>query len=304
MPLFSASFSASISEDRAPPRFPLARAVASPTLVLMKIGFIGCGKMGSALIQGVLAAKVCESSEVSVHDKLAEPAEMLGTESGIRVLRSNREVASASDVVLLCVKPEDALPALTDAAPDLAGKLLVSIVAGITIESLQQAAGAKCRVVRVMPNTAALVQKGASAYATGNGVTEKDIAAVEEIFTSVGRAFHVKEALLDAVTGLSGSGPAYVYLFIEALADGGVAMGLPRDLATKLAVQTVAGAAGMVSETMMHPALLREMVTSPGGTTIAGLAELERGGLRASVMDAVQAATLRARELGGGDAED
>jgi pyrroline-5-carboxylate reductase len=169
---------------------------------------------------------------------------------------------------------------------------------------LQQAAGPECRVVRVMPNTAALVQKGASAYATGAGVTDQDVVAVEEIFTSVGRAFRVKEPLLDAVTGLSGSGPAYVYLFIEALSDGGVQMGLPRDLATSLAVQTVAGAAGMVAETMMHPALLREMVTSPGGTTIAGLAELERGGVRAAVMDAVCAATLRARELGGGDAED
>jgi pyrroline-5-carboxylate reductase len=212
-------------------------------------------------------------------------------------------VAAASDIVVLCVKPEDALPAVTAAAGELKNKLLISIVAGITIDALQKAAGAECHVVRVMPNTAALVQKGASAYATGRGVTDADVDAVERIFTSVGRAFPVKEALLDAVTGLSGSGPAYVYLFIEALADGGVMMGLPRDLATKLAVQTVAGSAEMVSETMMHPALLREMVTSPGGTTIAGLAELERAGMRAAVMDAVCAATLRARELGGGDAE-
>ena len=270
----------------------------------MKIGFIGCGKMGSALIQGVLAAKVSEPSDVVVFDRVAEPAEMLGTESGIRVAKNNREVVAASQVVLLCVKPEDALAALSGASQELKGKLLISIVAGITIDSLQEAAGAECRVVRVMPNTAALVQKGASAYATGQGVTENDVAVVEQIFTSVGRAFHVKEALLDAVTGLSGSGPAYVYLFIEALADGGVQMGLPRDLATKLAVQTVAGAAEIVSETMMHPALLREMVTSPGGTTIAGLAELERRGVRFAVMDAVRAATLRARELGGGDAED
>jgi len=270
----------------------------------MKIGFIGCGKMGSALIQGVLAAKVCEPSEVQVHDRLTEPAEVLGTESGIRVARGNREVATASEVIVLCVKPEDALAALREASPDLPGKLLVSIVAGITIDSLQEAAGAKCRVVRVMPNTAALVQKGASAYATGAHVTAHDVEVVEQIFTSVGRAFPVKEALLDAVTGLSGSGPAYVYLFIESLADGGVAAGLPRDLSTNLAVQTVAGAAEMVSQTMMHPALLREMVTSPGGTTIAGLAELERGGVRSAVMEAVRAATLRARELGGGDAAD
>ena len=149
----------------------------------MKIGFIGCGKMASALIQGVLAAKVCEPAEVVVHDKLSEPAEVLGTESGIRVARDNHDVAAASEVVLLCVKPEDALPALTTASADLSGKLLVSIVAGVTIDSLQQVAGPKCRVVRVMPNTAALVQKGASAYATGEGVTERDVAQVEEIFT-------------------------------------------------------------------------------------------------------------------------
>lgn len=282
----------------------LAPKPGRPTLEIMKIGFIGCGKMGSALLQGVLAAKLSEPGDLSVYDRLAENAEMLATESGIRVLQGNREVAAASKVVLLCVKPEDALSALEEAGRELSGKLLISIVAGITIESLQSAAGPKCRVVRVMPNTAVLVQKGASAYAAGEGVTSDDLAAVEQIFTSVGRAFAVKEGLLDAVTGLSGSGPAYVYLFIEALADGGVQMGLPRDLATQLAVQTVTGAAGMVSETMMHPALLREMVTSPGGTTIAGLAELERHGLRSAVMDAVRAAALRARELGREDAEE
>jgi len=238
----------------------------------MKLGFIGCGKMGSALIQGVLEAKICQPDDVTVHDRLAEPAEILGTESGIRVAAGNKEVAESADVIVLCVKPDDAARALSEAGRALDGKLLISILAGTTIATLQDAAGKKCRVVRVMPNTAVLVQKGASAYAASEGVTENDVALVERIFTSVGRAFHVKEALLDAVTGLSGSGPAYVYLFIEALADGGVQMGLPRYLATKLAVQTVAGAAEMVSETMMHPAVLREMVTSPGGTTIAGLA--------------------------------
>lgn len=255
--------------------------------------------MGSALIQGVLDAKVCQPERVTVYDRVAEPAELLGTESGIRVASGNKEVAQAADVVVLCVKPDDAARALSDAGSALDGKLLISILAGTTIATLQQAAGKNCRVVRVMPNTAVLVQKGASAYATGEGVTEKDVAVVEQIFASVGRAFRVKESLLDAVTGLSGSGPAYVYLFIEALSDGGVQMGLPRDLATKLAVQTVAGAAEMVSQTMMHPAVLREMVTSPGGTTVAGLAELEKAGLRSGVMDAVRAATERSRELGG-----
>jgi pyrroline-5-carboxylate reductase len=270
----------------------------------MKIGFIGCGKMGSALIQGILAAKICEPKEVLVYDRLAETSEVLATESGIRVATGNRKLAAAADIVLLCVKPDDAAPILSEVSGELAGKLLVSIAAGVTITALQKAAGSKCRMVRVMPNTAVLVQKGASAYAVGKDVGESDIAAVEKIFTSVGRVFEVKEPLLDAVTGLSGSGPAYIYLFIEALADGGVQMGLPRELAMNLAVQTVAGAAEMVSETMMHPAVLREMVTSPGGTTIAGLVELERSGLRSAVMSAVRAATLRSRELGGAHDKD
>lgn len=265
----------------------------------MKIGFIGCGKMGSALIQGVLAAEVCRPEQVTVHDRVAEPAEILGTESGIRVASGNKEVAEAADVIVLCVKPDDAARALSEAGGALDGKLLVSILAGTTIAALQASAGGKCRVVRVMPNTAVLVQRGASAYATGEGVTEADIALTERVFTSVGKAFHVKESLLDAVTGLSGSGPAYVYLFIEALSDGGVQSGLPRDLSTKLAVQTVAGAAEMVSRTMMHPAVLREMVTSPGGTTVAGLSALEKAGMRSGVMDAVRAATERSRQLGG-----
>lgn len=270
----------------------------------MKVGFIGVGKMGSALLQGVLRAKVCDTKGVLIHDSAVESVEALGLESGIRVAKSNRDLVSRSDVVLLCVKPEDAAAVLAEAGTELEGKLLVSIAAGVPIAKLQAAAGAGCRVVRVMPNTAALVQKGASAYACGAGVTAADRAAVEQIFTSVGRAFEVKEALLDAVTGLSGSGPAYVYLFIEALSDGGVQMGLPRDLALQLAIQTVAGAAEMAAQTVMHPAVLREMVTSPGGTTIAGLAALERGGVRPAVMEAVQAATLRARELGAGDAAE
>ena len=257
--------------------------------------------MASALIQGVLDAKVCKPGDITVHDCLAKPVETLGHQSGIRVASNNEEVAASSEVVILCVKPDAAAAALSEAGHALDGKLLISILAGTKIASLQQAAGKDCRIVRVMPNTAVLVREGASAYAAGEGVTAKDSQIVEKIFTSVGRAFPVKESLLDAVTGLSGSGPAYVYLFIEALSDGGVQAGLPRDLASQLAVQTVAGAAEMVSQTMMHPAVLREMVTSPGGTTMAGLAELERTGLRAAVMNAVRAATERSRELGGGN---
>ena len=267
----------------------------------MKIGFIGCGKMGAALIRGVLAAEVCAPCDIRVFDRIATSSEELSGETGVSLASGIRELAAASDVVVLCVKPDDAPSALAEAAPDLAGKLLVSIAAGLTIASLQGAAPGS-RVVRVMPNTGALVREGAAAYATGAGVTDADADAVAKIFSSVGLAFAVKESLLDAVTGLSGSGPAYVYLFIEALSDGGVQMGLPRDLATRLAVQTVAGAAAMVAQTGMHPAVLREMVTSPGGTTIAGLAELERAGLRSGVINAVRAATVRARELGSSHA--
>lgn len=269
----------------------------------MKIAFIGCGKMGSALVRGVLASGVCQPGDIAVFDRLDEPAALLGKECGVRVSENIRAAVASAGVVLLCVKPDDAAAALVEAAPALAGKLLVSIVAGVTIDTLRDASGGNCRIVRVMPNTGALVGESATAYAAGAEAGAEDIAAVEKIFSTVGRAFAVKESLLDAVTGLSGSGPAYVYLFIEALSDGGVQMGLPRDLATKLAVQTVAGAAAMVSRTGMHPAVLREMVTSPGGTTIAGLAELERAGLRAGVINAVRAATLRAHELGGTNAK-
>lgn len=267
----------------------------------MKIGFIGCGKMGSALVRGVLAAEVCAPADIRVFDRIADAAVELSAETGAGLAAGIRDLAAASDVVVLCVKPDDAPSALAEASPDISGKLLVSIAAGLTIASLQAAVPGS-RVVRVMPNTGALVREGAAAYAAGAGVTDADAAAVVKIFSSVGLAFAVKESLLDAATGLSGSGPAYVYLFIEALSDGGVQMGLPRDLATRLAVQTVAGAAAMVAETGMHPAVLREMVTSPGGTTIAGLAELERAGLRSGVINAVRAATLRAQELGAPDA--
>ncbi len=265
----------------------------------MNVGFIGCGKMGSALVQGLLRSKICEAGEVAVSDPNVEAAEVLGLEAGVAVAASNRDLAQRSEVVMLCVKPGDALAAIAEAGRELEGRLLVSIVAGVPIASLQDQAGADCRVVRVMPNTAVLVQQGASAYATGVGVRDEDIDFVERVFSSVGRAFAVGEDLLNAVTGLSGSGPAYCYLVLEALADGGVRMGLPRDLAQQLAVQTMAGAAAMAAETLLHPALLREMVTSPGGTTIAGLAELERAAMRSAFMEAVRAATLRAAGVGG-----
>ena len=175
---------------------------------------------------------------------------------------------------------------------------MISIVAGLSLARLEEAAGAAARIVRVMPNTPALIHQGAAAFAMGSTATAADAALVSKIFSAVGRVVQVKEALLDAVTGLSGSGPAYVYLVIEALADGGVLMGLPRDLALQLAAQTVAGAAGMVLKTGLHPATLKDQVTSPGGTTIAGLEELEGAAVRSAFLSAVRAATERSRQLG------
>ena len=279
----------------------------------MKLGFIGGGKMAAALIKGVLKSGVCAPAEITVSDVHAPTAEKLRSETGVTIAASTAEVVGASEVIVLAVKPGDALAAIQSVTTQQmessmrwawqggsgkGGKLLLSIVAGLSIRSLEQAAGDKLRIIRVMPNTPALVLAGASAFALGTQATEEDAAVAQSIFGSVGVALQVKETLLDAVTGLSGSGPAYGYTIIEALADGGVLMGLPRELALQLAAKTVAGAAEMVLQSGLHPAVLRDQVTSPGGTTIAGLEALESGGLRAALIAAVRAATERATALG------
>ncbi len=279
----------------------------------MKLGFIGCGKMATALIKGVLKSGLCSPADITVSDVHASSVKKLSTETGVTAAGSNTEVVSASEAILLAVKPADALTAVQSLTTQQmessmswawqggsgkAGKLLISIVAGLSIRSLEGAAGEKLRVIRVMPNTPALILAGTSAFALGTKATEADAAVAEKIFSSVGVAVCVKEALLDTVTGLSGSGPAYVYTIIEALADGGVLMGLPRELALQLAAKTVAGAAEMVLQSGMHPAVLRDQVTSPGGTTIAGIEALEAGGLRAALIAAVRVGTERATALG------
>jgi pyrroline-5-carboxylate reductase len=264
----------------------------------MKLGFIGCGKMASALVGGIVQSGVFPPAEIVVSDYYAEAARKLASETGVSAVATNDEVATAAGALLLCVKPGDALKAVTELGSELDGKLLISIVAGLSLDNLQAAANAGCRLVRVMPNTPALIHQGAAAYALGSTATEEDGALTEKLFQAVGRIHRVAEPALDAVTGLSGSGPAYVYLVIEALADGGVLMGLPRPLALQLAAQTVAGAAGMVLQSSEHPATLRDAVTSPGGTTAAGLEALEKGAARAPFLAAVRAATERSRELG------
>jgi len=280
----------------------------------MKIGFIGCGKMAAALIKGVLKSGLCEPADITVSDVHAPTAEKLRGECGVTLAPSNDEVVGASEIIVLAVKPGDAIPALQGITRQQmessmrwawqgggngkGGKLLISIVAGLSIRGIEQAAGEKLRVIRVMPNTPALVLAGASAFALGTQASDEDAEIAQRIFGSVGVAVRVKESLLDAVTGLSGSGPAYGYTIIEALADGGVLMGLPRDFALQLAAKTIAGAAEMVLQSGLHPAALRDQVASPGGTTIAGIEALEAGGLRAALIAAVRAATERSAALG------
>ena len=263
----------------------------------MKLGFIGSGKMATALVQGVVQAGVIAREDIAVSDAVAAAADKLASGASVAV-RTNDELAAASDALVLCVKPNDALAALRSVRERLPDKLVVSIVAGLPIAKLQEAAGAAARIIRVMPNTPALIQRGAAAYSLGTTATQADSEFAARMLGAVGLAVCVKEELLDVVTGLSGSGPAYVYLAIEALSDAGVLMGLPRDLSLQLAAQTVAGAAEMVLKTGRHPAVLRDEVTSPGGTTIAGLEALEAGAIRSTFLTAVRAATDRARELG------
>ena len=264
----------------------------------MKLGFLGCGKMASALVGGVVKAGTYAPADISVSDCVAAAMESLAAKTGVTPMPDNRALALASAALVLCVKPADALDTLRKLNGALEGKLLVSIVAGLSLERLEEAAGPATRVVRVMPNTPAMIHQGAAAFSIGSTATHSDAALVHQIFSAVGRVVQVKEPLLDAVTGLSGSGPAYVYLMIEALADGGVLMGLPRDLALQLAAQTVAGAAGMVLQTGLHPATLKDQVTSPGGTTIAGLEQIEAAAVRSALISAVRAATERSQELG------
>jgi pyrroline-5-carboxylate reductase len=267
----------------------------------LRIGFLGAGKMATALAQGWLRAGLVRADRVRASDPVATARSAFAEATGVQTLPGNRQVVADSDVVVLAVKPQQMTEVLQDIAPavNTGRPLLVSIAAGVGLQAITHCLGASgCRLIRVMPNTPCLVGASASAYAAGPGATADDVALVARLFNAVGRAFAVPEKQLDAVTGLSGSGPAFVFVVIEALSDGGVRMGLPRELATQLAAQTVFGSAKLLLETGQHPSALKDMVASPAGTTIAGLHALERGGLRAALIDAVEAATRRSAELG------
>ncbi len=266
---------------------------------LLNVGFIGAGKMAAALAKGFIRAELVTPREIRASDPHEAARKNFTAEIGAATTASNADVAKQAAVLILATKPDQVPAALAEIRGVFTKEhLLISIAAGVTLAKLEAALPAGARVIRVMPNTPALVGAGASAFALGKNATAADGELAKKLLSAVGIAFQVKESLLDAVTGLSGSGPAYVYQFIEALSDGGVASGLPRDIATRLAAQTVLGGAKMVLETGQHPGALKDQVTSPGGTTIEGLHELEKGKMRAAVMSAVRAATEKSKKLG------
>jgi pyrroline-5-carboxylate reductase len=270
-------------------------------VVRPRVGFLGAGNMAAALARGWTNAGLLRAEDGLASDPSPEARTNFQSRTGWRVIPSNRDVVVDYDVLILAVKPQVLSALLHDVHPLLKPKhLLISIAAGVSLQKLAEDCGAACRLIRVMPNTPCLIGASAAGYCPGPNATPEDIALVDRLFNAVGKAYRLSEHLLDAVTGLSGSGPAFVYVMIEALSDGGVRMGLPREVANGLAAQTVLGSARMVLETGLHPAALKDMVASPGGTTIAGLHALERAGLRAALMDAVEAATKRATELGNG----
>lgn len=265
----------------------------------LAIGFLGSGQMATALAGGWAKAGLLDVGKSRSADPYPEARAKFEKATGIKASEANCDVAAACDVLVLAVKPQVMPAVLAELKPALGAKhLVISIAAGVTLRTLADGLGEKTRLVRVMPNTPCLVGASATVYSPGATTTADDVELVGTLFGSVGKAFRVTEPLLDAVTGLSGSGPAFVYVFVEALADGGVKCGLPRDVALALAAQTVLGSAKMVLETGQHPGTLKDAVASPGGTTIAGLHTLERAGFRAAAMDAVEAATKRSQELG------
>lgn len=266
-----------------------------------KIGFLGAGKMANALAKGFIKGGLTSASEVLASDPSSKAREQFEESVGAKTTDSNQAVIDFAKVLFLAVKPNLITEVLEEARDRIkTDRLIISIAAGVPLAKLEGNLKLGARVIRVMPNTPALVEQSATAIALGKNATDEDGQTAHELFSSVGLAFEVKEALMDAVTGLSGSGPAYCYLMMEALSDGGVAAGLPREIATQLAAQTLLGSAKMVLETGNHPGQLKDMVTSPGGTTIEGVHQLEQGSFRAAIMNAVRTSANKSRQLGQG----
>ena len=264
-----------------------------------RLGFIGAGTMAEAMIRGIIGNQVVQPDQIIASDVSAERKEHLSSAFDIQIAADNVSLVDQSSVIFLAVKPQAVPAVLKDISANAdAETLLISIAAGVPVKTLAASLPKGPRIVRTMPNTPATVMEGAMAIASDSPARPEDLETVETLFRPIGKTVRIEEKLIDAVTGLSGSGPAYVFMILEALADGGVKMGLPRDVAETLAAQTLMGSAKLFLETRTNPGQLKCMVTSPGGTTISGIHELEKGGLRASLMNAVEAATLRSMELG------
>jgi pyrroline-5-carboxylate reductase len=267
----------------------------------LRIAVLGTGKMGGILVQAFLRCGLFPKKHVVATVAHETRAQALSKQFGISVTTDNLKAAQEANIVLLGVKPQQMCDVVRGIAPAITpGKLLISFAASVKTSAIEEAAGGKASVIRAMPNTPSMVGAGITAICRGNFVTDEQLALAEQIFATVGRTVIVDEKHMDAVTGLSGSGPAFLYIIIEALAEAGVNVGLPRDIATLLAAQTTFGAAKMVLETGSHPALLKDEVTTPAGCTVEGILELEEGGVRVTLIKAVKRATERARELASG----
>jgi pyrroline-5-carboxylate reductase len=263
------------------------------------IVLVGAGNIAEALVKGFLRSKIASPQEVICTDRRSERGPELTERYGVRFTSDNLAAVREADIVILSVKPQAMNRLLDEISPALDGrKLVISIAAGVPLEAIERKVGHGVRIVRTMPNTPVLVGAGATAISPGVHATTADLAQTKALFDAVGKTVVVDEPLLDAVTGLSGSGPAYIFLIIEALADAGVKVGLDRRIAQELSAQTLLGSAKLLLETGAHPGQLKDQVTSPGGTAIAGLHTLEAGGLRTTLINAVEAATKRAHELG------
>ncbi|MGD1850909.1 MAG: pyrroline-5-carboxylate reductase [Cyanophyceae cyanobacterium] len=266
------------------------------------LGIIGGGVMGEALLSRIVSGRLYDPEKILVSDLSPLRRDTLREQYGVEVTENNADVASSASVVLLAVKPQifsKVTPSLDVSFQGMGSPpLVLSILAGTSLSTLSLGLGEKVPVVRAMPNTPATVGAGITAIARGVKVSDDQFATARKIFEAVGSVVEVPESLMDGVTCVSGSGPAYVALMVEALADGGVAAGLPREIASQLALQTVLGASQLMAETELHPAILKDRVSSPGGTTIAGVAALEENGFRSAIIQAVQAASQRSQELG------
>lgn len=263
----------------------------------MKLGFLGAGAMGGAILQGAVRAGVIKQDDIYVYDILPENRDRF-KQMGCHIAKDNKDLAESVDILMACVKPQYAKSVLSELGDSMDGKAMISIMAGLTTDSIREMTGGEFRLLRLMPNTPAMVNEGAFALDSGTDMTDEEKEFSEKLFSSIGIVEWMPENLIDTACGLSGAGPAYIYLVIEAMADGGVAKGLPRKTAMNLAAQTVLGAAKMVLETGEHPGFLKDQVCSPGGNTIIGIKTLEEHGVRGAFIDTVVKSTERTQELG------